>query len=250
MTVIQFQTSCLQLVFTSGIPCNSERDRSVRMDSLHTLLCRSIRLRLLTLFFCFCSIMKQQQKLLCKFIFHKKENGNWIWKAWRCLNVVQSFNIIVWPTPCLKWPNLKCHVGHMTHFDQFLDWTLLGFFLLSNLCTDWNIIVLKYCCYIGLSRSSKLSVSANCHIYVWIFFLFSCSTACLVLSEVLLLEYFVLEFSLGELMQGYPLLLCFSLCNPKSSYWQFTPLSQNDSQLCVFFLCFNRKSRHFLRSLS
>ena len=166
------------------------------------------------------------------------------------VRVVQSFNIIVWPTPCLKWPNLKCHVGHMTHFDQFLDWTLLGFFLLSNLCTDWNIIVLKYCCYIGLSRSSKLSVSANCHIYVWIFFLFSCSTACLVLSEVLLLEYFVLEFSLGELMQGYPLLLCFSLCNPKSSYWQFTPLSRNDSQLCVVFLCFNRKSRHFLRSLS
>ena len=81
--------------------------------------------------------------------------------------------------------------------------------------------------------SSPLPV--NCHVYVWIFFVFSCSTACLVLSEVLLLEYFVLEFSLGELMQGYPLLLCFSLCNPKSSYWQFTPLSQNDSQLCVFF---------------
>ena len=59
----------------------------------------------------------------------------------------------------------------------------------------------------------------NYHVYVWILFLFSCSTACLVLSEVLLLEYFVLEFSLGELMQGYPLLLCFSSCNPKSSYW-------------------------------
>ena len=27
--------------------------------------------------------------------------------------VVQSFNIIVWPSrPFLKWPNLKCHVGH------------------------------------------------------------------------------------------------------------------------------------------
>ena len=75
----------------------------------------------------------------------------------------------------------------------------------------------------------------NYHVYVWIFFLFSCSTACLVLSEVLLLEYFVLEFSLGELMQGYPLLLCFSSCNPKSSYWQFTPLSQN-GQICV--VCF------------
>ena len=53
--------------------------------------------------------------------------------------------------------------------------------------------------------SSPLPV--NCHVYVWIFFLFSCSTACLVLSEVLLLEYFALEFSLGELMQGYLLLL-------------------------------------------
>ena len=26
----------------SGIPPNSERDKSVRLDSLHTLLCRSI----------------------------------------------------------------------------------------------------------------------------------------------------------------------------------------------------------------
>ena len=50
------------------------------------------------------------------------------------VRVVQSFNIIVWPTPFLKWPNLKCHVGHMTHFDQFLYWTLLGVFLLSHLC--------------------------------------------------------------------------------------------------------------------
>ena len=24
-----------------------------------------------------------------------------------------------------KWPNLKCDVGHMTHFDQFLDQTLV-----------------------------------------------------------------------------------------------------------------------------
>ena len=77
MTVIQFQTSCLQLVFMSGIPCNSERDRSVRMDSLHTLLCRSISSSFVdfVLFF-FCSIMKRQQKLLCRFIFHKNENGS------------------------------------------------------------------------------------------------------------------------------------------------------------------------------
>ena len=50
------------------------------------------------------------------------------------IRVVQSFNIILWTTTFLKWPNLKCHVGRMTHFDQFLYWTLLGFFLLSHLC--------------------------------------------------------------------------------------------------------------------
>ena len=44
MTVIQFQTSRLQqLVFMSGIPRNSEIDRSVHLDFLHTLLCRAIR---------------------------------------------------------------------------------------------------------------------------------------------------------------------------------------------------------------
>ena len=42
MTVIQFQTSCLQFFFMPSITHNSERDRSVRLDSLHTLLCRSI----------------------------------------------------------------------------------------------------------------------------------------------------------------------------------------------------------------
>ena len=24
--------------------------------------------------------------------------------------------IIIWLRPFLKWPNLKCHVGHLTHF--------------------------------------------------------------------------------------------------------------------------------------
>ena len=76
MAVIQLQTSCLLLFFMSGIPCNSERDRSVHLDALHTLLCRLIHTHLLTLFFCFHSIMKRQQKLQCKFIFYKKENGS------------------------------------------------------------------------------------------------------------------------------------------------------------------------------
>ena len=65
-----------------------------------------------------------------KFIFYAKENGSWTWKAWRykdggeagevslMMSVdVQSFNIIVWPRPFLKWPDLKCDGGHMTHLD-------------------------------------------------------------------------------------------------------------------------------------
>ena len=32
----------LTIIFMPSIPRNSERDRSVRLDSLHTLLCRSI----------------------------------------------------------------------------------------------------------------------------------------------------------------------------------------------------------------
>ena len=66
MTIIQFQTSCLRLVLTSGIPHNSERDRSVHLDALHTAVnCFADRfaLRLLTLIFCFRSSMKRQQKL-------------------------------------------------------------------------------------------------------------------------------------------------------------------------------------------
>ena len=41
------------------------------------------------------------------------------------MSVFQIFLYIIrWPRPFLKWPNLKWHVGHMTHFDKFLDWTL------------------------------------------------------------------------------------------------------------------------------
>ena len=62
-----------------------------------------------------------------KFIFYKRENGSWIWKAWRCpLEFSSKFQcrIVCRPRPFFKWPNLKAHVGHMTHFDQFPDWTL------------------------------------------------------------------------------------------------------------------------------
>ena len=49
MTVIQFQTTCLRLVFMSFFLRNSERDRSVHSRFVCGLF--------------FCSIMKQQQKL-------------------------------------------------------------------------------------------------------------------------------------------------------------------------------------------
>ena len=35
-------TACNKLVLMPSIPRNSERDWSIRLDSLHTLLCRSI----------------------------------------------------------------------------------------------------------------------------------------------------------------------------------------------------------------
>ena len=77
-------TTCNKLVLMPGIPCNSERDWSIRLDSLHTLLCQSICPSFVDFVLCFRSNMKWQQKLQCKFIFYKKENGSWIWKTWRC----------------------------------------------------------------------------------------------------------------------------------------------------------------------
>ena len=65
-----------KLVLMPGIPRNSERDWSIRLDSLHTLLCQSICPLFVDFVHCFPSIMKWQQKLQCKFIFYKKENGN------------------------------------------------------------------------------------------------------------------------------------------------------------------------------
>ena len=73
--------------------------------------------------------MKQQQKLSSFFTQkrmtvepekHEDEldrDGGEAGEVSSMMSVVQSFNIIVWPRPFLKRPNLKCHVGHMTHFD-------------------------------------------------------------------------------------------------------------------------------------
>ena len=36
------------------------------------------------------------------------------------MSSVQSFNIMVWPWPFLKWPSLKCLVGHMIHLNLYL----------------------------------------------------------------------------------------------------------------------------------
>ena len=114
MTIIQFQTSCLRLVFMSGIPRNSERDWRVHLNALHAAVhCFAdwFALRLLTSFFRFRSIMKRQQKLSS--FFTKREWQVNLKSMKISIRVVQSFNIIVWPSrPFLKWPNLKCHVGH------------------------------------------------------------------------------------------------------------------------------------------
>ena len=60
--------------FMSGIPRNSERDRSVHLDALHALLCRSI----CALFVDFVLLFLFYYELATKteFIFHKRENGS------------------------------------------------------------------------------------------------------------------------------------------------------------------------------
>ena len=81
-----------------------------------------------------------ERKTKAHFISYAKENGCWVvWcdqyltvyckrgiKTVKSINllvivwmisIVKSFKVILWPRPLLKWPNLKCHVGHMTHFE-------------------------------------------------------------------------------------------------------------------------------------
>ena len=77
---------------------------------------------LLTSFFCFRSIIETATK--AKFFLRKREWHLNLKSMKMFIRVVQSFNIIVRPRPFFKWPNLKCHVGHINQFDQFLDWTL------------------------------------------------------------------------------------------------------------------------------
>ena len=135
---------CLRVVFVSGIPRNSRRDWSIHFDFFALPI--NSRFICWRCWFVFVSLCQMTTK--DKFTFYVKDNGSWTWKAWRwagwgcptvtfeksvrwvnlqnfksllvivwMISVVQSFNIIVWPRPFLKWPNLKCHVGHMTHFD-------------------------------------------------------------------------------------------------------------------------------------
>ena len=77
MTVIQFQTSCLRLVFMS------DRSELCRFDALHKLLCRSIRPSFVDFVLLF--LFHYETATKANFIFfYKKENGSWVWKARRC----------------------------------------------------------------------------------------------------------------------------------------------------------------------
>lgn len=58
-----------------------------------------------------------------EYIYWVNKIDNSSMKAWM-MSVFQCFRIIFWSRPFLKWPNLKCYVGQMTHFDKCLDWTL------------------------------------------------------------------------------------------------------------------------------
>ena len=116
MTIIQFQTSCLRLVF---ILCQAFHAILRETGEYIWTLCmqRYIALPIDLPFVCW----------LHSFVFVPLWNGNKSYvhflqkKEWQVnlktmkisIIVVQSFNIIVWPSrPFLKWPNLKCHVGN------------------------------------------------------------------------------------------------------------------------------------------
>ena len=60
---LSFQATYIRVVFGSGILRNSRRDWNVHFDLLHMFLRWLITLHLFLLFFCFCFIMKRQQKL-------------------------------------------------------------------------------------------------------------------------------------------------------------------------------------------
>ena len=85
----------------SGIPRNSERDRSVHLDALHTLLCRSICALFVDLVLLFLFHFELATKT--EFIFLQKGEWQLNLKSMKMsIRVVQSFNVIVWPRPFLK----------------------------------------------------------------------------------------------------------------------------------------------------
>jgi len=71
MIVIQFQTTCLRLVFMSFILRSSERDRGVHLDALFTLLCLLSHASFLDFFW-----FHFETATKAKFIFDEKENGS------------------------------------------------------------------------------------------------------------------------------------------------------------------------------
>ena len=81
---LSFQTLCVQVVFGLGIPRNSRRLGRTFWLSAYVGLLIDSRFICCLWYFCFCFIMKGQQKLRIKFTFYAvKENGCWNKKAWR-----------------------------------------------------------------------------------------------------------------------------------------------------------------------
>ena len=114
---LSFQTTCLWVVFVSGLPCGTERDwmECTFPCSAQLLLCRSTHASLFNLRFFF---IHYETKTKAKFIYLsnlrewqlnlKSMKMSWIIKL---MIVVQSFNIIVWPRPFLKLIQFKMSLG-------------------------------------------------------------------------------------------------------------------------------------------
>ena len=107
---LSFQTTCLWVVFVSGLPCGTERDWSVHLHVLHVL-------RFFKLCFFF---IHYETTTKAKFIYLRKREWqlnlkstkmSWIIKIVKLMIVVQSFNIIVWPRPFLKLIQFKMSLG-------------------------------------------------------------------------------------------------------------------------------------------
>ena len=136
-----FQTTFVRVLFVSGVPI--PRDWTLLRQSIHASF------RVCSCVYVNFSFMKRQQKL--SLFLRQREwqrkvkiKVNWRRQMTKAEKLVQQqvnpqklqnfqssrrpqqvslwensvfiIIIIIWPRPSLKWPNLKCHVGHLTHF--------------------------------------------------------------------------------------------------------------------------------------